>query len=59
MTAASDILHEAFHSPAFTRKGGKREMVQLWVNLPAKDNQPHALSARPAHGAGARRASGR
>ncbi|MFV0477848.1 MAG: pirin family protein [Parahaliea sp.] len=35
MTAASGILHEEFHSPAFTEKGGKLEMVQLWVNLPA------------------------
>jgi redox-sensitive bicupin YhaK (pirin superfamily) len=37
MTAASGILHEEFHSRAFTRKGGTLEMVQLWVNLPAKD----------------------
>lgn len=37
MTAASGILHEEFHSHEFTRKGGTLEMVQLWVNLPAKD----------------------
>jgi redox-sensitive bicupin YhaK (pirin superfamily) len=37
MTAASGILHEEFHSRAFTAKGGTLEMVQLWVNLPAKD----------------------
>ena len=37
MTAASGILHEEFHSEAFTQRGGKLEMVQLWVNLPAKD----------------------
>jgi redox-sensitive bicupin YhaK (pirin superfamily) len=37
MTAASGILHEEFHSAAFTRNGGAMEMVQLWVNLPAKD----------------------
>jgi quercetin 2,3-dioxygenase len=37
MTAASGILHEEFHSKAFTERGGKMEMVQLWVNLPAKD----------------------
>ncbi|RLK57248.1 hypothetical protein BCL79_1653 [Stenotrophomonas rhizophila] len=37
MTAASGILHEEFHSHAFTRTGGTLEMVQLWVNLPAKD----------------------
>jgi len=36
MTAASGILHEEFHSPAFTRTGGALEMVQLWVNLPAR-----------------------
>ncbi len=36
MTAASGILHEEFHSPAFTRTGGMLEMVQLWVNLPAR-----------------------
>jgi redox-sensitive bicupin YhaK (pirin superfamily) len=37
MTAAGGILHEEFHSSAFTRQGGTLEMVQLWVNLPAKD----------------------
>jgi redox-sensitive bicupin YhaK (pirin superfamily) len=37
MTAASGIVHEEFHSPEFTRSGGTLEMVQLWVNLPAKD----------------------
>jgi redox-sensitive bicupin YhaK (pirin superfamily) len=37
MTAASGILHEEFHSEAFTRNGGTLEMVQLWVNLPARD----------------------
>ena len=37
MTAASGIVHEEYHSPAFARKGGGFEMVQLWVNLPAKD----------------------
>src|SRR4051794_20195160 len=36
MTAASGILHEEFHSRAFTRAGGTLEMVQLWVNLPAR-----------------------
>lgn len=37
MTAARGILHEEMHSQAFTEKGGVLEMVQLWVNLPAKD----------------------
>jgi redox-sensitive bicupin YhaK (pirin superfamily) len=36
MTAASGILHEEFHSAAFTRTGGTLDMVQLWVNLPAR-----------------------
>ncbi|HWW99589.1 pirin family protein [Collimonas sp.] len=37
MTAGAGILHEEFHSEEFTRSGGAMEMVQLWVNLPAKD----------------------
>jgi redox-sensitive bicupin YhaK (pirin superfamily) len=37
MTAAGGILHEEFHSRAFTRTGGPFRVVQLWVNLPAKD----------------------
>lgn len=36
MTAASGLLHEEFHSEAFTQRGGRLEMVQLWVNLPAR-----------------------
>ena len=36
MTAASGLLHEEFHSDAFAQRGGKLEMVQLWVNLPAR-----------------------
>lgn len=37
MTAGAGILHEEFHSPGFTESGGELEMVQLWVNLPAKN----------------------
>jgi redox-sensitive bicupin YhaK (pirin superfamily) len=37
MTAGAGIIHEEFHSPAFTKQGGPFEMVQLWVNLPARD----------------------
>jgi redox-sensitive bicupin YhaK (pirin superfamily) len=37
MTAGAGILHEEFHSQAFARSGGTLDMVQLWVNLPAKD----------------------
>jgi quercetin 2,3-dioxygenase len=36
MTAASGILHKEYHEEAFSRKGGDFQMVQLWVNLPAK-----------------------
>jgi hypothetical protein len=37
MTAAGGIVHEEFHGRDFARRGGLFEMVQLWVNLPAKD----------------------
>jgi redox-sensitive bicupin YhaK (pirin superfamily) len=37
MTAGAGILHEEFHSRTFAKNGGTLEMVQLWVNLPAKD----------------------
>ena len=37
MTAASGLVHEEFHGREFARRGGMFEMVQLWVNLPAKD----------------------
>jgi len=36
MTAASGIIHEEFLSHEFLKQGGTLEMVQLWVNLPAK-----------------------
>ena len=37
MTAGSGLVHEEFHGREFARRGGMFEMVQLWVNLPAKD----------------------
>src|SRR5688572_13605221 len=37
MTAGGGLLHEEFHSDAFTRSGGLLKMAQLWVNLPARD----------------------
>ncbi|HPT51568.1 MAG TPA: pirin family protein [Accumulibacter sp.] len=37
MTAASGLIHEEYHSPEFAARGGTFEVVQLWVNLPAKD----------------------
>jgi len=39
MTAGSGILHEEFHASTFGRAGGLFRMVQLWVNLPAKDKK--------------------
>lgn len=42
MTAASGILHEEFHSQGFAKTGGTLEMVQLWVNLPARDKMADA-----------------
>lgn len=42
MTAGAGILHEEYHSPSFAAKGGAFEMVQLWVNLPAKDKAAQA-----------------
>jgi redox-sensitive bicupin YhaK (pirin superfamily) len=44
MTAAGGILHEEFHSQGFTRSGGPFRMIQLWVNLPAKDKM-----SKPGH----------
>jgi redox-sensitive bicupin YhaK (pirin superfamily) len=37
MTAASGILHKEYHEKEFSKKGGPFQMVQLWVNLLAKD----------------------
>lgn len=37
MTAAAGVLHEEYHSQAYARTGGRFEVVQLWVNLPARD----------------------
>jgi redox-sensitive bicupin YhaK (pirin superfamily) len=46
MTAASGLVHEEMHGRDFTKRGGVLEMVQLWVNLPAKDKKgrPHYQS---------------
>ncbi|AZJ35879.1 pirin family protein [Tenacibaculum singaporense] len=37
MTAASGVLHKEFHETEWSKTGGEFQMVQLWVNLPAKD----------------------
>lgn len=36
MTAGAGIVHEEFHSEGYAARGGPFEMVQLWVNLPAR-----------------------
>lgn len=42
MTAASGLVHEEMHGREFAKRGGTFEMIQLWVNLPAKNkmNKP-------------------
>jgi redox-sensitive bicupin YhaK (pirin superfamily) len=42
MTAAGGIIHEEYHSPGYAKTGGPFRMVQLWVNLPAKDKMAPA-----------------
>lgn len=37
MTAGSGVLHKEYHEKEFSEKGGMFQMVQLWVNLPAKN----------------------
>jgi len=37
MTASSGLLHKEYHEKEFSKNGGDFHMVQLWVNLPAKD----------------------
>ena len=48
MTAASGVIHKETFSSAFAKTGGRFEMLQLWVNLPAKDkmNPPRYQSLR-------------
>jgi quercetin 2,3-dioxygenase len=36
MTAGAGVLHKEYHEKGFSKKGGLFQMVQLWVNLPAK-----------------------
>lgn len=36
MTAGAGILHKEYHEADFSKQGGEFQMVQLWVNLPAK-----------------------
>lgn len=39
MTAASGVLHKEYHEEEWSKKGGDFQMVQLWVNLLAKDKK--------------------
>ena len=50
MTAGNGVVHEEFHSEAFSKAGGMFEMVQLWVNLPAakKNTAPAYQSLKAA-----------
>ncbi|MCZ2356922.1 MAG: pirin family protein [Bacteroidia bacterium] len=41
MTAASGVLHKEYHEKEWSKKGGDFQMVQLWINLPAKDKMTH------------------
>jgi quercetin 2,3-dioxygenase len=36
MTAGAGVLHKEYHEKEFSKRGGPFQMVQLWVNLPAK-----------------------
>jgi redox-sensitive bicupin YhaK (pirin superfamily) len=42
MTAGGGVLHKEYHEKEFSRKGGIFQMVQLWVNLPAKNKMTPA-----------------
>lgn len=50
MTAAAGIFHEEYHEEQLTRRGGRMHMMQLWVNLPAKDKTapPHYQALKAA-----------
>ena len=46
MTAGAGVLHKEYHEKKFSRQGGTFHIVQLWINLPAKDKMspPHYQS---------------
>ena len=39
MTAASGVVHEEFHGSGYAKRGGPFEVIQLWINLSAKDKK--------------------
>lgn len=49
MTAGRGVIHREVFSPAFTQQGGKFEMLQLWVNLPARDKMNPARYQHLSH----------
>ena len=42
MTAGGGVLHKEYHEKEFSKTGGLFQMVQLWVNLPARDKMTPA-----------------
>jgi redox-sensitive bicupin YhaK (pirin superfamily) len=42
MTAGAGVLHKEYHEKEFSKKGGVFQMVQLWVNLPARSKMTPA-----------------
>jgi len=54
MTAGKAILHKEYHEESYVEQGGDFQMVQLWVNLPAKDKMtapkyqeiPHSMMGK-------------
>jgi redox-sensitive bicupin YhaK (pirin superfamily) len=41
MTAGAGVVHEEYHAEAYARRGGRFEIAQLWVNLPARLKMTH------------------
>ena len=42
MTAGNGVLHKEFHETEWSKEGGVFQMIQLWVNLAAKDKSTPA-----------------
>ncbi|MEO7283986.1 pirin family protein, partial [Gelidibacter sp.] len=51
MTAANGVLHKEYNEEEWSKKGGDFQMVQLWVNLPAKDKKTNPKYQAIKHGA--------
>src|SRR5256712_12316901 len=46
MTAGAGLLHKEMHSPEFTRRSGRFQALQLWVNLPRSEEHTSELQSR-------------